>query len=132
MNKVKFKIFSFPLLFLFIFFCRKSYSQTNTKKMDSLYVVARAMNNSDSSSVFINSLLKETRVNHYTRGTVNLLLLQAVTLFNTERFDETIKFTYSIEDEVRNSLLSSKISHLLALRANSYQRLFFLTKAMRV
>ena len=129
MNKVEVKIISFSLLSIFILFYCESYAQTSTKKMDSLYVIARAMNNSDSSSILINNLLKETRANHYTRGTVSLLLLKAVGLFNTGKFDETIKFTYSIEDEIRESGLFPKISHLLALRANSYQHLFFFDKS---
>ncbi|WP_316758247.1 tetratricopeptide repeat protein [Pedobacter aquatilis] len=129
MNKARFKISSFLPVFIFIFLCVKSEAQTTTKKMDSLYVIARAINNSDSSSVLINNLLKETRANNYTRGTINLLLLQAVGLFNTGKFDETIKFTYAIEDEVRESGLYPKISHLLALRANSYQSLFFFSKS---
>ncbi|WP_316735116.1 hypothetical protein [Pedobacter aquatilis] len=97
--------------------------------MDSLYSIATTTSDADSSTLMIERLLKQTRANHYQSGTLKLLLLKAVNLYNSGKFDIALKETYNIEQEVRETKDFAKISHLLALRANCYGNLFYFDKS---
>lgn len=106
-----------------------AFAQANKKQMDSLYSIATTISDADSSTLIIERLLKQTRANHYQSGTLKLLLLKAINLYNSGKFDIALKETYNIEQEVRETKDFARISHLLALRANCYGNLFYFDKS---
>lgn len=67
----------------------------------------------------IERLLKESRASDYKIGTINLVLLKGVNLYNSGKFDQALKVINEIEPEVHKTNNSAKLSRLYALKANS-------------
>lgn len=120
------------LLFSFIFLISVGgYSQTSIKRIDSLIAVARIANDVDSSSQILEVILKESKLINYTNGIASAMLITGVNLYNKSEFDKALKVTFDIEELVFNTGDNVKISHLLALRGNCYNNLFFFAESQK-
>ncbi|WP_421945174.1 hypothetical protein [Pedobacter sp.] len=86
------KLIQLSIILIFSLCCINSaFGQANKKRIDSLYFIARDMTDLDSSELMIEKLLKEIRASNYNSGTINLVLLRAVNLYNSGKFDQALK-----------------------------------------
>jgi tetratricopeptide (TPR) repeat protein len=120
------------VLFSFMFLASAvCYSQTSIKRIDSLLFLARMANDVDSSNLITDVTLKESKLIGYTNGITSAILIKGVNLYNKGEFDKALKVTFENEELIFNTKDNVKISHLLALRGNCYNNLFFFTESIK-
>lgn len=124
-------MFKYALSFLLIFSSFATYSQTTIKRIDSLIVVARLINNVEASRRLLDTIQKESKSINYQNGLADCVLVGSVDLFNSGKYGEALKSTYDGEETVLSTKDNSKIAHLLALRGNCFNNLLFFEESKK-
>lgn len=117
------------IFWLFFLTVGTVFGQTSIKRIDSLILVAKALNDADSSSKLLSIIKSEAESIGYANGLASYVLTEGVNLYNRGKFDEALEFTYKNEKLVIATADNAKISHLYALRGNCYNNLFFFEKS---
>ena len=73
------------LLFFFIYI-NLTFSQTNVKRIDSLILLAKKVNDVDSSAKLLEMVKNESKIIGYNAGTASYMLTAAVDLYNKNKF----------------------------------------------
>lgn len=116
------------LLFFFIYI-NLTFSQTNVKRIDSLILLAKKVNDVDSSAKLLEMVKNESKIIGYNAGTASYMLTAAVDLYNKNKYNEALELTYQGENAVMQTEDPAKIAHLYALRGNCFNSLLFFDKS---
>jgi len=109
------------------------YAQTqSTKRIDSLYEVARRLINVEQSNKLSLQILKESKAINYTLGQIHAEILLATNLYNEGRYSAALEQIQKIEPLTLSTDNYPKIANLLSLKANCYGRLKFFDKSYQL
>lgn len=122
MNKFFFVIF---LLLIATF----SFAQTPHRKIDSLIALVAKTIDRETNLKILKAIYDESKAAGYQNGLASYYIYTGVNLFNSGRFDEALKVTYTEEKMIFNTGDYRRISHLFALRGNCFSRLMFFEKS---
>ena len=119
-----------PFLALLLL-CNFGFTQSSTKQIDSLISLAKASNNVDSSARLLQTAYTDAQKIDYKNGMASYFLVQGVNLYNQNKFDEALKLTFEGEKLILGTKDNAKISHMLALRGNCLNNLFFFEESKK-
>lgn len=123
------KTFTLLKCILLCCFVSSSYAQIDNRKIDSLIILAKLSTNVDSSEFIISKIIAESNAINYRLGIIDGILLRVGNLHNSARFDEALRLLQKWKAYILSSKNDIRISQFYALKANSYNSLYFIEKS---